>query len=121
MHDEEDKDKGEYLYEEEVELTWEKGGSGLVIHTDAAYWDQEKGDYHERTTDDWDITDAVPSSAFGSRRKPLVRRKRKQASDQTTKPSDFGYHSSVDKAAIEAPPIEPFGKGDVGGFEKYFS
>lgn len=33
----------ERLYEEEIELKWEKGGSGLVFYTDAAYWDQLEG------------------------------------------------------------------------------
>lgn len=33
----------ERLYEEEMEVTWEKGGPGLVWHTDAAYWDKLEG------------------------------------------------------------------------------
>lgn len=33
----------ERLYEEEIELKWEKGGSGLVFYTDAQYWQEEKG------------------------------------------------------------------------------
>uniref|UniRef100_A0A6J0UTK5 G patch domain-containing protein 3 isoform X1 n=1 Tax=Pogona vitticeps TaxID=103695 RepID=A0A6J0UTK5_9SAUR len=46
----------ERLYEEEIELKWEKGGSGLVFYTDAQYWQQEEeGDFDEQTADDWDV------------------------------------------------------------------
>lgn len=33
----------ERLFEEEIELKWEKGGSGLVFYTDAAFWDAQEG------------------------------------------------------------------------------
>ena len=33
----------ERLFEEEMEVVWEKGGSGLVFYTDASYWDQQEG------------------------------------------------------------------------------
>lgn len=33
----------ERLFEQEIELKWEKGGSGLVFYTDAQFWDAEKG------------------------------------------------------------------------------
>lgn len=39
----------ERLYEEEIELKWEKGGSGLVFYTDAQYWQEEEGGI-QRTT-----------------------------------------------------------------------
>ncbi|KAJ8044012.1 G patch domain-containing protein 3 [Holothuria leucospilota] len=45
----------ERLFEEEMEIVWDKGSSGLVFYTDAAYWDAEKGDFDERTSDDWDV------------------------------------------------------------------
>ena len=45
----------ERLYENEIELKWEKGGSGLVFYTDAAYWESLSGDFDEQTADDWDI------------------------------------------------------------------
>ncbi|XP_069751589.1 G patch domain-containing protein 3 isoform X2 [Narcine bancroftii] len=48
----------ERLYEEEIELKWEKGGSGLVFYTDAQYW-QEKRDFDEETADDWDVDMSV--------------------------------------------------------------
>ncbi|XP_075709562.1 G patch domain-containing protein 3 [Rhinoderma darwinii] len=45
----------ERLYEERIELKWEKGGSGLVFYTDAQLWQQEEGDFDEQTADDWDV------------------------------------------------------------------
>lgn len=33
----------ERLFEEKIELKWEKGGSGLVFYTDAQYWKEEQG------------------------------------------------------------------------------
>ena len=33
----------ERLFEEEIELKWEKGGSGLVFYTDAQYWQEKNG------------------------------------------------------------------------------
>jgi hypothetical protein len=47
------------LYEEEMEVTWEKGGSGLVFYTDAQVWKEQEGDFDERTTDDWDVDYSV--------------------------------------------------------------
>uniref|UniRef100_A0A8C8R5F5 G-patch domain containing 3 n=1 Tax=Pelusios castaneus TaxID=367368 RepID=A0A8C8R5F5_9SAUR len=49
----------ERLYEEEIELKWEKGGSGLVFYTDAQYWQEEQGDFDEQTADDWDVDMSV--------------------------------------------------------------
>ncbi|KAG8451269.1 hypothetical protein GDO86_003482 [Hymenochirus boettgeri] len=45
----------ERLYEEEIELKWEKGGSGLVFYTDAQFWQEKEGDFDEQTADDWDV------------------------------------------------------------------
>ena len=33
----------ERLFEEKIELKWEKGGSGLVFYTDAQYWQAQEG------------------------------------------------------------------------------
>ncbi|XP_039595676.1 G patch domain-containing protein 3 [Polypterus senegalus] len=49
----------ERLFEEEIELKWEKGGSGLVFYTDAQYWQEENGDFDEETADDWDVDMSV--------------------------------------------------------------
>ncbi|XP_018416680.1 PREDICTED: G patch domain-containing protein 3 [Nanorana parkeri] len=45
----------ERLFEEEIELKWEKGGSGLVFYTDAQLWQEQEGDFDEQTADDWDV------------------------------------------------------------------
>ena len=46
----------ERLFEEDLELKWEKGGSGLVFYTDAYFWNEMKGkDFDEDTVDDWDV------------------------------------------------------------------
>ncbi|KAI5768161.1 GPATCH3 [Gulo gulo luscus] len=49
----------EQLFEEEIELKWEKGGSGLVFYTDAQFWQEEEGDFDEQTADDWDMDMSV--------------------------------------------------------------
>ncbi|XP_015905632.1 G patch domain-containing protein 3 [Parasteatoda tepidariorum] len=49
----------ERLFEEKIELKWEKGGSGLVFYTDAQYWDEKEGDFDAKTSDDWDIDTRV--------------------------------------------------------------
>lgn len=45
----------ERLFEEKIELKWEKGGSGLVFYTDAQLWQEQEGDFDEQTADDWDV------------------------------------------------------------------
>ncbi len=45
----------ERLYEEEMEVTWDKGSSGLVFYTDAQVWKEMEGDFDQQTTDDWDV------------------------------------------------------------------
>jgi len=49
----------EKAFEEEIELVWEKGGSGLNFYTDAQYWKSLEGDFDERNTDDWDVDMSV--------------------------------------------------------------
>ncbi|CAF1108849.1 unnamed protein product [Brachionus calyciflorus] len=45
-----------YLFEDEIELKWEKGGSGLVFYTDENFWkDYENKDFDAETADDWDL------------------------------------------------------------------
>ncbi|RNA34109.1 G patch domain-containing 3 [Brachionus plicatilis] len=49
-----------YLYEDEIELKWEKGGSGLVFYTDENFWkDYENKDFDAETADDWDLDMSV--------------------------------------------------------------
>jgi hypothetical protein len=33
----------ERVYEEEMEIVWEKGGPGIVWYTDASYWREQEG------------------------------------------------------------------------------
>ena len=51
----------ERLFEEEIELNWEKGGSGLVFYTDAQFWKEHDGenDFDMETADDWDVDMSV--------------------------------------------------------------
>ena len=51
----------ERLFEEEIELKWEKGGSGLVFYTDAQFWKEHEGekDFDWETSDDWDVDMSV--------------------------------------------------------------
>lgn len=42
------------IYEHEQEITWDKGGSGIVLHSDQSHWDARRGDFMERTCDDLD-------------------------------------------------------------------
>lgn len=61
LHDDVDEQSRakERLYEEEMEVVWEKGGPGLVWYTDAQYWKQQAGDFDEETSDDWDVDYSV--------------------------------------------------------------
>lgn len=61
LHDDVDQQSRtkERLYEEEMEVVWEKGGPGLVWYTDAQYWQQQEGDFDEETSDDWDVDYSV--------------------------------------------------------------
>ena len=47
----------EELFESNLEVTWDKGSSGLVFYTDAVYWDSQKGDFDEREADMFDVSD----------------------------------------------------------------
>ncbi|ELT87104.1 hypothetical protein CAPTEDRAFT_150255 [Capitella teleta] len=49
----------ERCFEEEMEVVWEKGGSGIVWYTDAQYWKEKEGDFDEQTTDDLDVDMSV--------------------------------------------------------------
>ncbi|KAI9565010.1 hypothetical protein GHT06_008752 [Daphnia sinensis] len=49
----------ERLYEEDMEVVWEKGGPGIVWYTDAVRWKEAEGDFDEQTTDDWDVDYSV--------------------------------------------------------------
>lgn len=45
----------ERLFEEKMEVTWDKGSSGLVFYTDAQYWRQVENQEEAEDADDWDV------------------------------------------------------------------
>ncbi len=57
----------ERLFEEEMEVTWDKGSSGLVFYTDAQVWREAEGDFDEQTTDDWDVDMSVHYGGEGDK------------------------------------------------------
>lgn len=65
-------------FESEIELVWEKGGSGLNFYTDAQFWKAQEGtDFDEQTTDDWDVDMSVyyeKNSQFNQHDKDAVDR-----------------------------------------------
>mmetsp|Transcript_15992 Transcript_15992/g.17755 ORF Transcript_15992/g.17755 Transcript_15992/m.17755 type:complete len:407 (-) Transcript_15992:55-1275(-) len=61
-----------YTFENPVELKWEKGGSGLVFYTDAVYWNAQKGDFVEQTSDDWMVSEYHIHHAKKPKYKPMV-------------------------------------------------
>eukprot|EP00037_Helgoeca_nana_P021357 m.215383 g.215383 ORF g.215383 m.215383 type:complete len:555 (-) comp25615_c0_seq2:1598-3262(-) len=66
--DDADGDQGrakERVYEGDVSQPWEKGGSGLVFHTDAARWDAAEGDVDEKWADEWDVDTQAHDRAGG--------------------------------------------------------
>ena len=40
-----------WLFESEMKVTWDKGSSGLVFYTDAAYWKELEGGKCEESCD----------------------------------------------------------------------
>ncbi|CAI9724486.1 patch domain-containing 3-like [Octopus vulgaris] len=83
----------ERLFEDDIELKWEKGGSGLVFYTDAQYWQQEEGDFDEQTADDWDVDMRgyyEPGSEDMDGRDFIAMRQKNRLSEDT------GYKDSVD-------------------------
>jgi len=43
------------LFEDKMEVTWEKGGSGLVFYTDAQFWKEAEAQEEAEDADDWDV------------------------------------------------------------------
>ena len=130
LHDEihgQDRNK-ERLFEEELEVVWEKGGSGLVFYTDAYYWDSLAGDFDERTADDWDVdmsgyeNDKLQANTLDGRDIQDMRREIELRDGTTSSSSCFKkpsksrgnkvvVHSSQEHCAIEnAPKVEGLGK-----------
>ncbi|XP_041069341.1 G patch domain-containing protein 3 [Carcharodon carcharias] len=92
----------ERLYEEEIELKWEKGGSGLVFYTDAQYWQEEKGDFDEETADDWDVDMSVYYDKDGGD---------KDSRDYMQMRLEQRQREGIESVSVQSPRI--------GGFERY--
>ena len=45
----------ERLFEEKMEVTWDKGSSGLVFYTDAQFWREAEAQEEAEDADDWDV------------------------------------------------------------------
>lgn len=44
------------MFEEDIELKWEKGGSGFVFYIDVVFWkEREELIFDEEIVDDWDV------------------------------------------------------------------
>ncbi len=46
------------LFEEKMEVTWDKGSSGLVFYTDAQFWREAENHEEAEDADDWDVDTA---------------------------------------------------------------
>jgi len=116
-------------FEEEIELVWEKGGSGLNFYTDAQYWKAQEGDFDEQTTDDWDVDMSVYYEKNGSHDKDAVDRFEMRESEFLRS----GQHSesvfkrpSPDPGTVKSkrfvyrrPRHNKAGKTDVGRFQAH--
>ncbi|XP_051892313.1 G patch domain-containing protein 3 [Pristis pectinata] len=97
----------ERLFEEEIELKWEKGGSGLVFYTDAQFW-QEKRDFDEETADDWD----VDMSVYYNKGQPGRRDGGdKDSQDYVQMRLEQRLREGLESVSVQSPRI--------GGFERY--
>ncbi|KAK1153006.1 hypothetical protein AOXY_G30335 [Acipenser oxyrinchus oxyrinchus] len=92
----------ERLFEEKIELKWEKGGSGLVFYTDAQYWKEEQGDFDEQTADDWDVDMSVYYDKDGGD---------KDARDYVRMRYEQRLRDGLEEGSVQGQRI--------GGFEKY--
>ncbi|XP_014666083.1 PREDICTED: G patch domain-containing protein 3-like isoform X2 [Priapulus caudatus] len=110
----------ERLYEEEMEVTWEKGGPGLVWHTDAAYWDQLEGDFDERTADEWDVDMSVWYEPLGGDKDSrdfvqMRREQRRRAGIEATDMFTAGFGDRKKRKKV----LDPEESQKIGKFEKY--
>ncbi|NWJ09344.1 GPTC3 protein, partial [Crypturellus undulatus] len=92
----------ERLFEEEIELKWEKGGSGLVFYTDAQYWQEENGDFDEQTADDWDVDMSIYYDKDGGD---------KDARDSIRMRLEQRLHDGLEDGSVSGQ--------QIGTFEKY--
>jgi hypothetical protein len=110
----------------------EKGGSGLVFYTDAIYWDKQKGDFDERTFDDWDVEYKKPKESEENVENALtILKKRTPPPEETfnkqnTKKLKIANNDINQREQTatyydpktESEPIDPYGQ-NVGEFERH--
>jgi len=107
----------ERLFEEDIEVKWEKGGSGLVFYTDSFFWNELKGkDFDEDTVDDWDVDYSVyyedgagDKSARDQLDMRIQQRRRAGLKDGPVKYSDLRRRTKINKRKMN----------NFGEFEKY--
>ncbi len=112
----------ERLFEEEMEVTWDKGSSGLVFYTDAQVWKEMEGDFDERTTDDWDVDMSVyyddTERADKDARDGLDARRAMFRRDGRTSESVFKKNNG-DKVKVKRRTVGPSKSGKIGEFERH--
>lgn len=111
LHDDVDKQERtkERLFENEMEVVWDKGSSGLVFYTDANYWDQQEGDFDEKcaTEDDWDVDTSIYYDADGGDRsaqelRDMAREKRLRSGEEVAGIGGFEkYTKGIGKKVLK--------------------
>uniref|UniRef100_A0A915ARD0 G-patch domain-containing protein n=1 Tax=Parascaris univalens TaxID=6257 RepID=A0A915ARD0_PARUN len=110
-------------YEEEIEVTWEKGGPGLVWYTDTFYWNQiEQGDDCDwKWADDWDVDYAVyydrTDGSLDAKQAVEIREDEKLRSGEVTQ-SCFKKRPLPEQRKRRASGSD-VGSSIIGDFEKY--
>lgn len=115
----------ERLFEEEMEVTWDKGSSGLVFYTDAQFWKAREGDFDEQTTDDWDVDMEVhydPEGGDKDARDGLEARRSHFYRDGKVEPESAfkksGKGAAANRRKRRYSGGSP-GSGKIGAFEKH--
>lgn len=108
-----------YFYEKEIELQWEKGGSGLVFYTDDVFWKEfENKDFDSETADDWDVDMSIYTESNGGDKdsKDMINMRREEMLQNGSDYSDY------DKLQIKLNPFlnkNSTSRTKIGSFERY--
>jgi len=111
-----------YFYEHEIELKWEKGGSGLVFYTDDVYWkEQENKDFDAETADDLDVDMSVYYESGGGDRdaKQLLETRREEMLRNGEKSSKYEDYDKLQKKMNPFSAKLKMGDVKIGAFERY--
>eukprot|EP00092_Neocalanus_flemingeri_P023174 GFUD01025129.1.p1 GENE.GFUD01025129.1~~GFUD01025129.1.p1 ORF type:complete len:528 (+),score=179.43 GFUD01025129.1:79-1662(+) len=111
----------EKAFEEEIELVWEKGRSGLNFYTDAQYWKSLEGDFDERNTDDWDVDMSVYYEKNTSHDKDANDAYQMRRSDffRQGKHEESAFKKKKDGREIKKRRIESDADEKIGSFEVF--